>query len=162
MACRLYNHTHVRARRAARTLATLSPGPAQPHADATVTAPISVASRAEGGRSRPETMPAQAAWLGGVSCTCQHQQGTSESPGQGAERAETGLHAGDAGASSARRTVAAAAAAAAAAATAAAAAGWLAVCKHAAPERREGRRSRRSGHMDTLNEEDLQAKKHAM
>ena len=53
-------------------------------------------------------------------------------------------------------------AAAAAAATAAAAAGWLAGRKHAAPERRECSRSRRSGHIDTLNEEDLQRKKHTM
>ena len=162
MTCRLYN-THMCAHGERRGRSPRSPGPRSAACGRNVTAPISVASRAEGGRSRPETMPAQAAWLGGVSCTCQHQQGTSELPEQGAERAETGLHAGDAGASSARRTVAAAAAAAAAAATAAAAAaGWLAVCKHAAPERREGARSRRSGHIDTLNEEDLQAKKHTM
>ena len=45
---------------------------------------------------------------------------------------------------------------------AAAAAGWLAGRKHAAPERRECARSRRSGHIHTLNEEDLQPKKHTM
>ena len=45
---------------------------------------------------------------------------------------------------------------------AAAAAGWLAGRKHAAPERRECARGRRSGHIDTLNEEDLQQKKHTM
>ena len=45
---------------------------------------------------------------------------------------------------------------------AAAAAGWLAGRKHAAPERRECARGRRSGHIDTLNEEDLQPKKHTM
>ena len=45
---------------------------------------------------------------------------------------------------------------------AAAAAGWLAGRKHAAPERRECARGRRSGHIDTLNEDDLQPKKHTM
>jgi hypothetical protein len=45
---------------------------------------------------------------------------------------------------------------------AAAAAGWLAGRKHAAPEHRECTRSRRSGHIDALNEEDLQPKKHTM
>ena len=45
---------------------------------------------------------------------------------------------------------------------AAAAAGWLAVRKHAAPERRECARSRRSGHIYTLTAEDLQPKKHTM
>ena len=57
-----------------------SPGPLSAACTRNATAPISVASRAEGGRSRPETMTAHAAWLGGVSCTCQHQQGMSESP----------------------------------------------------------------------------------
>ena len=115
---------------------------------------------AEGGSCWPETMPDQSASLGGVSCTCQHQQGTSESPERSAERAEMGIHASTAGASSARRTVAAAAAAAAAA-TGCGCGCWLAGCaQRPAPERRECARSRRSGHIDTLNAEDSQPNKH--
>ena len=41
-------------------------------------------------------------------------------------------------------------------------AGWLAGRKHAAPELRECARSRRSGCIHTLNDEDLQPKKHTM
>ena len=41
-------------------------------------------------------------------------------------------------------------------------AGWLAGRKHAAPGRRECAQSRRSGHTDTLNDEDLQQKEYTM
>ena len=76
MTCRLYN-THMCAHGKRRGRPPRSPGPLSAACRRNATTLINVASRADGDGSRPETMPAHAAWLGGVSCTCQHQQGTS-------------------------------------------------------------------------------------
>ena len=75
---------------------------------------VRAASRVDGGSSWPETVPAHAAWLGGVSRACQHQQGTNESPEGREERASCACARAlwtVRARSSARHTVAAAAAA---------------------------------------------------
>ena len=97
-----------------------------------------------------------------VSCTCQDQQGTNESPESSAERAVTGVDAGAAGASSARAHRRCCCCCCCRRRHCCCCCCWLAGWSQTpcsgAPRVAW---SRRSG-LDTLNDEDLQAKKHTI
>ena len=60
---------------------------------------VRAASHVDAGSSWPETHPAHAAWLRGVSRACQHQQGTNGSPEGREERTDMRRRAGSVGGS---------------------------------------------------------------
>ena len=124
---------------------------------------VRAASHVDAGSSWPETHPAHAAWLRGVSRACQHQQGTNGSPEGREERTDMRRRAGSVGGSRAFERVRALGVPSLLPPLQADELGegppWPTAAQTTAPELSERARSRRSSRADAPIDEELKANK---